>query len=234
MEHRVKKSDALINMPQQESRTEFLWIRRMSVLKPVSPSTPPRITTMRSSPMSTTSCAARPAHTREIRVSVSYLIKTWCFRDGHQTLAIGPLHPLAAPSALLQRTVRYLVRQGRKAKRGVDKTSPQCIRLAESKHDWDEGMHGRESWSAAEGDERGVAAARDRDREESGGGLMPLTVAEEGRTMHIKTILGGHGLRRRLTNTGLVPGMEIRVIRNTGGGPLVVGVLGARIMVTWP
>ena len=60
---------------------------------------------------------------------------------------------------------------------------------------------------------------------------MPLVMAERGRTVLIKSLRGGHGFRRKLVDMGLVPGMEIKVISNTNGGPMVVGVFDTRIIL---
>ena len=49
--------------------------------------------------------------------------------------------------------------------------------------------------------------------------------------MRIQAIHGGHGLRRRLSAMGLVPGMEVEVVRNDHGGPLIVEVLDTRLML---
>ncbi len=60
---------------------------------------------------------------------------------------------------------------------------------------------------------------------------MPLIMAERGRRVRIKAIHGGHGFRRKLVDMGLVPGMEIEVINNPNGGPMVVGIFDTRIML---
>jgi ferrous iron transport protein A len=60
---------------------------------------------------------------------------------------------------------------------------------------------------------------------------FPLSMAEAGRCVRIQRILGGHGLQRRLSDMGLVPGMEIEVISTDRGGPLVVRILESRFMI---
>ena len=60
---------------------------------------------------------------------------------------------------------------------------------------------------------------------------MPLVMAERGRKVRIKALRGGHGFRRKLVDMGLVPGMEIEVISNTKGGPMVVGIFDTRIIL---
>jgi Fe2+ transport system protein A len=41
----------------------------------------------------------------------------------------------------------------------------------------------------------------------------------------------GHGLRGRLAAMGIVPGVEIEVLRNSGHGPFLIAVKGSRIML---
>jgi len=64
-----------------------------------------------------------------------------------------------------------------------------------------------------------------------GGAAVPLVMVDRGRKMRIHAIHGGHGLQGRLNAMGLVPGMEIEVVRNDHGGPLIVEVLGTRLML---
>jgi len=48
----------------------------------------------------------------------------------------------------------------------------------------------------------------------------------------IMNVHGGHGIRRRLSDMGLVPGAQITVMNGAGaGGPLIVGVLETRLML---
>lgn len=58
-----------------------------------------------------------------------------------------------------------------------------------------------------------------------------MSMAEEGRRVLIQQIFGGRGLQRRLSAMGLAPGMEMEVVRNERGGPLVIKVLGGRFMI---
>jgi len=61
------------------------------------------------------------------------------------------------------------------------------------------------------------------------GGMIPLVMAPEGRTLRIVFIRGGRGVMRRLADLGLVPGATVRVIHSTGGGPILLEVKGSRI-----
>ena len=49
--------------------------------------------------------------------------------------------------------------------------------------------------------------------------------------MRIITVYAGHGLRGRLAAMGLVPGVEIEVLRNSMHGPFLIAVKGSRIML---
>ncbi len=53
---------------------------------------------------------------------------------------------------------------------------------------------------------------------------MPLAMIREGSKTVLRSIQGGRGLRGRLAALGLIPGTEITVLRNGGGGPFVVAV----------
>ena len=60
---------------------------------------------------------------------------------------------------------------------------------------------------------------------------MPLAMIREGSKIVLRSIQGGRGLRGRLAALGLIPGTEITVLRNGGGGPFVVAVNNARICI---
>jgi Fe2+ transport system protein FeoA len=61
--------------------------------------------------------------------------------------------------------------------------------------------------------------------------VFPLSLAEPNRRVQIRQILGGYGLQHRLSAMGLAPGMQVQVVRNDRGGPLVIGVLESRFMI---
>lgn len=60
---------------------------------------------------------------------------------------------------------------------------------------------------------------------------MPLSMAAEGQTVRLVGIREGRQLRARLTEMGLVPGVEITVISNGGRGPMILGLRGGRVVV---
>ena len=58
---------------------------------------------------------------------------------------------------------------------------------------------------------------------------MPLAMLHEGTHAVLRAVNGGRSLRGRLAALGLIPGAEVIVLRNGGGGPFVVAVNNARI-----
>ncbi len=60
---------------------------------------------------------------------------------------------------------------------------------------------------------------------------MPLASVQAGRRVRLIAVDAGHGLQGRLAAMGLVPGVEIEVLRNSMHGPFLVEVKGSRIML---
>ena len=60
--------------------------------------------------------------------------------------------------------------------------------------------------------------------------LIPLTAARVGQRVRVSQVYGGHGLRGRLCAMGLTPGTPVEVVCD-GGGPVVLDVLGSRLMI---
>lgn len=60
---------------------------------------------------------------------------------------------------------------------------------------------------------------------------VSLTMLENGRCGVVIRIHGGHSRRNRLLDLGIVPGVPVCVIKNAHGGPLVLDVLGSRIVL---
>ncbi|MEM1583904.1 MAG: ferrous iron transport protein A [Nitrososphaerota archaeon] len=52
--------------------------------------------------------------------------------------------------------------------------------------------------------------------------VLPLSVVKEGKTVRIVKIIGGGGLVRRLYEIGLLPGVEVMIVRNSGFGPVII------------
>ena len=62
---------------------------------------------------------------------------------------------------------------------------------------------------------------RDHPEVQRTGQTFPLAMAGEGERVRIQTLHGGKGLAKRLTELGLNPGTEVRVIARQGGGLVV-------------
>lgn len=60
--------------------------------------------------------------------------------------------------------------------------------------------------------------------------LIPLTSARLGQSVRVSRVDGGHGLRGQLCAMGLTPGTPVEVVAD-GGGPVVLSVLGSRVMI---
>jgi len=56
-----------------------------------------------------------------------------------------------------------------------------------------------------------------------GGMHMPLSMAAPGQEVELVAVHGGWGIRRRLADMGLNPGVRLKVI-HSGGGPIIVAV----------
>lgn len=59
---------------------------------------------------------------------------------------------------------------------------------------------------------------------------MPLSMVQVARRVRIIAVEAGHGLQGRLAAMGLIPGVEIEVLRNSMHGPVLIAVKGSRIM----
>lgn len=60
---------------------------------------------------------------------------------------------------------------------------------------------------------------------------IPLSMVQSGRNVCLVAVRAGRGLTQRLADMGFVPGVELRVVNNSGGGPLIVLVKGSRLML---
>ncbi|MHB9030594.1 MAG: FeoA family protein [Candidatus Latescibacterota bacterium] len=60
---------------------------------------------------------------------------------------------------------------------------------------------------------------------------MPLSMVECGRKVLLLGIRTDRELQARLAQMGLVPGVEVEVIRNSEDGPFILGVKGSRVML---
>ena len=60
---------------------------------------------------------------------------------------------------------------------------------------------------------------------------MTLSMIKPGRVVKMVSIEGGVNLRSRLASMGLIPGVEIAVVRNSQAGPFIVTVKGSRLVL---
>jgi len=61
---------------------------------------------------------------------------------------------------------------------------------------------------------------------------IPLAMLGPGQSGVVVNVHGGRGIRRRLSDMGLVPGNQITVMNGAGaGGPLIIAVLETRLML---
>jgi len=57
---------------------------------------------------------------------------------------------------------------------------------------------------------------------------MPLTCAGADQEVRIASLAAGSGARQRLADLGLLTGTRLRVIRPSGGGPMLIELRGSR------
>jgi Fe2+ transport system protein FeoA len=60
---------------------------------------------------------------------------------------------------------------------------------------------------------------------------MSLAMVKAGSKVRLVAVDSGRGLQGRLAAMGMIPGVEIEVIRNSFFGPFIVFVKGSRIML---
>ena len=60
---------------------------------------------------------------------------------------------------------------------------------------------------------------------------MPLAMAQIGQVVRLLSVRAGDGLRKRLAEMGLVPGVELEVLQNASRGPFIIRVRGSRMVL---
>jgi ferrous iron transport protein A len=58
---------------------------------------------------------------------------------------------------------------------------------------------------------------------------MPLSMAGAGRLLTVTEIIGGAGIKRRLSDLGLTPGVPVIVMSGCHPGPLLIDIRGSRL-----
>jgi len=61
--------------------------------------------------------------------------------------------------------------------------------------------------------------------------LMPLALVSPGEVVQVVDVRAGWGLRRRLADMGLTPGVVIRVMNSQMPGPIVIDLRGSRLVL---
>ncbi|MDD5425631.1 MAG: FeoA family protein [candidate division Zixibacteria bacterium] len=61
--------------------------------------------------------------------------------------------------------------------------------------------------------------------------MMPLSMVAAGKKVKLLTVNAGRGLKARLANMGLVPGVELEVISNSRRGPFIVAMKETRLLL---
>ena len=61
------------------------------------------------------------------------------------------------------------------------------------------------------------------------GKLLPLAFLPEGSRALIREIRGGYGVSRRLAELGFTLNAEVKVVRSSSPGPILVEIKGSRI-----
>ena len=60
---------------------------------------------------------------------------------------------------------------------------------------------------------------------------IPLSSAEQGNMVTLVGVEGGRCIRARLASMGLLPGVEMEVLKKNNGGPMVICVKDSRVML---
>ncbi|MDD4735528.1 MAG: FeoA family protein [Kiritimatiellae bacterium] len=60
---------------------------------------------------------------------------------------------------------------------------------------------------------------------------MPLSAVQPGTLVRILAIQAGRHMQGRLAAMGLIPGVQLQVLRNTPNGPFLLSVMGSRLML---
>ncbi len=60
---------------------------------------------------------------------------------------------------------------------------------------------------------------------------MPLMILPPGRLARVVSVAGGRGLTLRLASMGILPGALLSLVRGGPGGPVIVDVLGSRVII---
>ena len=59
--------------------------------------------------------------------------------------------------------------------------------------------------------------------------LKPLALVKKDFCASVRMIEGGRGIKARLSSMGIMPGVAVEMLTNTGQGPIIVKVMGAQL-----
>lgn len=60
---------------------------------------------------------------------------------------------------------------------------------------------------------------------------LPLSMATTGQRLQIVNVAAGHRASRRLTDLGLIPGVELEIVQDQGAGALIIAVGDTRLAI---
>jgi len=63
------------------------------------------------------------------------------------------------------------------------------------------------------------------------GYVRPLSAVQAGTTVRIQAVKAGRGLARRLAAMGLLPDVEVTVLRHQPGGPTMISARGTKVIL---
>lgn len=61
--------------------------------------------------------------------------------------------------------------------------------------------------------------------------VFPIRLAGEGERLKIASLVGGKNFQNRIFGMGLNVGAEIDILRNVGGGPVLIALNGSRLFL---
>jgi len=59
--------------------------------------------------------------------------------------------------------------------------------------------------------------------------IIPLAFLPEGSSGIVYNVAGGRGLQKRLAELGILPNIEVKVVKSAGNGPVLIITKGSRI-----
>ncbi len=63
--------------------------------------------------------------------------------------------------------------------------------------------------------------------------LIPLSMVDKNKEVTVVGINAGRGLQSRLFSLGIIPGVTIKVLNNSGPGPVIISIKDTRIVLGW-